>query len=95
MVFSDSVGLTSEYHLEPAGTGFSLGGISFPTGGGTIRAPEGSFGSAAREAASSGVLDSTGTGFTGGRTDSFNFVSGVGGSDAAAMAAGSDESACG
>ncbi len=46
-----------------------------------ISAPEGSFGSAARAAASSGVRDSAGAGFAGGRADSFCF-----GSDASGFA---------
>jgi hypothetical protein len=46
-----------------------------------ISAPEGSFGSAARAAASSGVPDSAGAGFAGGRADSFCF-----GSDASGFA---------
>ena len=40
-----------------------------------ISAPEGSFGSAARAAASSAVRDSAGAGFAGGRADSFCFGS--------------------
>jgi hypothetical protein len=40
-----------------------------------MRAPEGSFASAARSAASSGVLDSPAAGFAGGRIDPFCFVS--------------------
>ncbi len=40
-----------------------------------ISAPEGSFRSAARAAASSGVRDSAGAGFAGGRADSFCFGS--------------------
>ena len=40
-----------------------------------ISAPEGSFGSAASAAASSGVRDSTGASFNGGRADSFCFGS--------------------
>ena len=46
-----------------------------------ISAPEGSFGSAARAAASSGLRDSAGAGFAGDRADSFCF-----GSDASGFA---------
>ena len=46
-----------------------------------MSAPEGSFGSAARAAASSGVRDSAGAGFAPGRADSFYF-----GSDASGFA---------